>query len=67
MRTRKLVCLSVLKEGELPLIDDSEKEMTGRELDDLKWVYLKRTSWYMSDHYICLQYLLFLSLIFHLC
>ena len=21
---------------------------------------LKRTSWYMSDHYICLQYLLFL-------
>ena len=23
---------------------------------------LKHTSWYMSDHYICLQYLLFLSL-----
>ena len=22
---------------------------------------LKHTSWYMSDHYICLQYLLFLS------
>ena len=29
--------------------------------------YLKHTSWYMSDHYICLQYLLFLSLIFRLC
>ena len=28
---------------------------------------LKHTSWYMSDHYICLQYLLFLSLIFRLC
>ena len=28
---------------------------------------LKRTSWYMSDHYICQQYLWFLSLIFHLC
>ena len=28
---------------------------------------LKRTSWYMSGHYICLQYLLFLSLIFRLC
>ena len=27
----------------------------------------KHTSWYMSDHYICLQYLLFLSLIFLLC
>ena len=29
--------------------------------------WLKHTSWYMSDHYICLQYLLFLSLIFRLC
>ena len=28
---------------------------------------LKHTSWYMSDHCICLQYLLFLSLIFRLC
>ena len=28
---------------------------------------LKDTSWYVSDHYICLQYLLFLSLIFRLC
>ena len=28
---------------------------------------LKHTSWYMWDHYICLQYLLFLSLIFRLC
>ena len=28
---------------------------------------LKHTSWYMYDHYICLQYLLFLSLIFRLC
>ena len=28
---------------------------------------LKHTSWYMSHHYICLQYLLFLSLIFRLC
>ena len=28
---------------------------------------LKHTSWYMSVHYICLQYLLFLSLIFRLC
>ena len=28
---------------------------------------LKHTSWYMLDHYICLQYLLFLSLIFRLC
>ena len=28
---------------------------------------LKHTSWYMSNHYICLQYLLFLSLIFRLC
>jgi len=28
---------------------------------------LKHTSWYISDHYICLQYLLFLSLIFRLC
>ena len=28
---------------------------------------LKHTSWYMSDHYICLQYLLLLSLIFRLC
>ena len=28
---------------------------------------LKRTSWYMSDHYICLQYLWFLSQIFRLC
>ena len=27
---------------------------------------LKHTSWYMSDHYICLEYLLFLSLIFRL-
>ena len=27
---------------------------------------LKRTSWYISYHYICLQYLLFLSLIFRL-
>ena len=28
---------------------------------------LKHTSWYISDHYICLQYLLFLSLILRLC
>ena len=28
---------------------------------------LKHTSLYMSDHYICLQYLLFLSIIFRLC
>ena len=28
---------------------------------------LKHTSWYTSDHFICLQYLLFLSLIFRLC
>ena len=28
---------------------------------------LKCTSWYMSNHYICLQYVLFLSLIFRLC
>ena len=28
---------------------------------------LQHTSWYMSDHFICLQYLLFLSLIFRLC
>ena len=28
---------------------------------------LKHTSWHMSDHYICLQFLLFLSLIFRLC
>ena len=28
---------------------------------------LKHTSWYMSNHYIRLQYLLFLSLIFRLC
>ena len=28
---------------------------------------LKHTPWYMSGHYICLQYLLFLSLIFRLC
>ena len=28
---------------------------------------LKHTSWYMSDHYLCLQYLLFLSLSFRLC
>ena len=28
---------------------------------------LKHTPWYMSDRYICLQYLLFLSLIFCLC
>ena len=28
---------------------------------------LKHTSWYMLDPYICLQYLLFLSLIFRLC
>ena len=28
---------------------------------------LKHTSWYMSYHYICLQFLFFLSLIFRLC
>ena len=28
---------------------------------------LQHTSWYMSDHFISLQYLLFLSLIFRLC
>ena len=43
--TNKLETFSLHEEGELPLIDDSEKEMTDKKLDDLNmWMYLKRTT-----------------------
>ena len=40
--TGKLETFSLLEEGELPFIDNTEKEMTDKELDDLNmWMYLK--------------------------
>ena len=43
--TSKLESFSLLEEGELPFIDDSEKELTDKELDELNmWMYLKCTS-----------------------
>lgn len=39
--TGKLESFSLLEEGELHFIIDSEKEVTNKELDDLMWMYLK--------------------------
>ena len=40
--TGKLETFSLLEEGELPFIDNTEKEMTDKKLDDLNmWMYLK--------------------------